>query len=136
MLPTGSTLTPNEALEFKQQSSQTYKIDFEQKRIIGSLNGLEAVKQSIKKILCTSRFEHLIYSDRYGSDIKTLIGKAPALVQSELKRRISEALMQDDRIKDVGNFRFDSSGDSGTVSFVVTSVFGSFSQEQEVKEIV
>ncbi|MCY9511796.1 DUF2634 domain-containing protein [Paenibacillus larvae] len=136
MLPTGSTLTPNEALEFKQQSSQTYKIDFEQKRIMGSVDGLEAVKQSVKKILNTGRFEHLIYSDRYGSDIKTLIGKAPALVQSELKRRISEALMQDDRIKDVGNFRFDSSGDSAAVSFTITSVFGVINEVQEVKEIV
>ncbi|MBH0344357.1 DUF2634 domain-containing protein [Paenibacillus larvae] len=136
MLPTGSILAPDDTIQITQQSSKTYKIDFEQKRVTGTVDGLESVKQSVKKILCTSRFEHLIYSDRYGSDIKTLIGKAPALVQSELKRRISEALLQDDRIKDVGNFRFDSSGDSAAVSFVVTSVFGSFSQKQEVKEIV
>lgn len=136
MLPTGFILAPNDKLQITQQPSKTYKIDFEQKRIMGSVDGLESVKQSVKKILNTGRFEHLIYSDKYGSDIKTLIGKAPALVQSELKRRITEALVQDDRITEVSNFKFDPSGDSAAVSFVVTSVFGSFSQEQEVKEIV
>ncbi|QHZ52151.1 DUF2634 domain-containing protein [Paenibacillus larvae] len=136
MLPTGSILAPDDTIQITQQPSKTYKIDFEQKRVTGTVDGLESVKQSVKKILCTSRFEHLIYSDRYGSDIKPLIGKTPGLVQSELKRRISEALMQDDRIKEVGNFRFDSSGDSATVSFTITSVFGVINEVQEVKEIV
>ncbi|MEV2910697.1 DUF2634 domain-containing protein [Paenibacillus larvae] len=136
MLPTGSILAPDDTIQITQPPSKTYKIDFEQKRIMGSVDGLESVKQSVKKILNTGRFEHLIYSDKYGSDIKTLIGKAPALVQSELKRRITEALVQDDRITEVSNFKFNPSGDSTTVSFTVTSVFGVINEEQEVKEIV
>lgn len=127
MIPQGSTIT-SEAEEV-QQPSRTYQIDFEKGRIVGMVDGLEAVKQAVIKILMTERYEHLIYSTDYGSELKGLVGKEPAFIRSELKRRITEALMQDDRIENVTDFQIDIVGDTATIQFTVVSIYGSFRQE-------
>src|SRR5690606_29056146 len=98
-------------VEEEQQPSLTYGIDFEKGRIIGMIDGLEAVKQAVFLILRTERYRYLIYSTDYGSELEGLIGRDSLFVQSELKRRIREALMQDDRIEDVTNFNIHFNGD-------------------------
>jgi len=87
-------------------------------------------------ILHTERYRYLIYTPDYGSELEGLIGRDPLFVQSELKRRIREALMQDDRIEDVTNFNIRFDGDSALVRFTVVSVFGDFEAEQEVAAVV
>lgn len=121
----------------ERQPSLTYKIDFEKGRIMGMIDGLEAVKQAVFLILQTERYQYLIYSSDYGCElIRDLIGKEPLFVRSELKRRITEALLQDDRIEDVTNFDIEINGDSALVRFTVVSVFGEFKVEQEVTGLV
>lgn len=132
MIPEGALIPPVIEVEEVQQPSLTWKIDFEKGRIVGKTDGLEAIKQAVMKILLTERFRHLIYSPNYGSELHGLIGSEPAFVRSELKRRITEALLQDDRIEEVTNFDVQINGDSATVRFLVATTEGAFTIEREV----
>ncbi|MGK5512060.1 DUF2634 domain-containing protein [Brevibacillus formosus] len=131
MIPTGTTIL-NAPVEAQEQPSLTWKLDVENKRITQMVDGLEAVKQAVYIILETQRFQYLIYSFDFGSELQGLIGKSPLFVQSEIRRLIKEALLQDDRITDVQNVRFQSQGDSMLVEFTVVSVFGDFTMTREV----
>lgn len=131
-IPESMLIPPDAEIVTEQQTSRTYRIDWEKGRIAGFVDGLEAVKQAVYLILHTERYEHLIYSTNYGSELKGLIGKDPLFVQSEIKRRIREALMQDDRIEDVTNFDFQFNEDTVTVRFTVVTTFGSFTEVTEI----
>lgn len=131
MIPAGGSIL-NAPVEEQQQPSLTWKLDLENKRITQMIDGLEAVKQAVFVILETERFQYLIYSFDFGSELQGLIGKSPLFVQSEIRRLIKEALLQDDRITDVQNITFQTQGDSMLVEFTVVSVFGNFTMTKEV----
>lgn len=135
-LPMGTVIPADIPITEEIQPSLTFGIDFEKGRIIGMIDGLEAVKQAVFIILQTERYRYLIFSPNFGSELQGLIGRDSLFVQSELKRRIREALMQDDRIEDVTNFNIQFNGDSALVRFTVVSIFGSFEAEQEVTAVV
>ncbi|MBS5959209.1 MAG: DUF2634 domain-containing protein [Clostridiales bacterium] len=131
MLPTtGDILQKN--LKIVQKPSKTFKLDMENKRIIDMVDGLEAVKQSVYCILNTERFEWLIYSWNYGSELKDLFGKSSGLVKAKIKKRIREALIQDDRISDVDSFFFDINERKLHVTFTVHTQWGEIEAEKEV----
>lgn len=114
-----------EDFEYITQPSKTYKLNIENNTISGGyIDGLEALKQAIYKILNTERFDYLIYSWNYGVEIKNLIGQHMSLVIPELERVIKEALLQDERIEDVTNFEFSINKNIVTVKFTVTSTEG------------
>jgi hypothetical protein len=131
ILPQGS-LTTEFNTESIKQPSRTYKIDFERGRIVGFCDGLEALKQAIYLILNTERYEHAIYSWNYGSELKSFIGIDKAILESEYKRLIKEALIQDDRIDNVDNFIFSYGKDSVTIKFTVFSNLGDLDIEKVV----
>jgi len=112
------------------QPSRTYRISGN--KIQGFIDGLEALKQAIYKVLNTERYEYPIYSFNYGIELESLIGKDPIFVQVELQRRIRECLMQDDRITDVDNFKFELIGDEIKCTFDVHSIYGEITASQEV----
>jgi hypothetical protein len=118
------------ATEETPQTSRTYKITGN--RIHGYTDGLDALKQAIYKVLNTERYEYPIYSFNYGIDLESLVGKDRTYVQIELKRRISECLLQDERITGVDNFRFEGSGDVLKCTFDVHSIFGNLAISREV----
>ncbi|MBU3193458.1 DUF2634 domain-containing protein [Clostridium algidicarnis] len=127
ILPQGATIHSN--IELKQDTTQptkTYKI--KDGRIIGFCDGIEALKQSIYLILNTERYEYLIYSWNYGSELKGVIAKDKDIAESEFKRRVREALLQDNRIKNVDNFIFEYEKDSVLVKFTVFSIYGQFAE--------
>lgn len=130
MIPTGGMVTQN--TQTVEQSSRTWKLDFDQGRVVGSIDGLEAVRQAVLKIIQTGRFVHLVYSADYGGGFASLVGRNPLLVQTELRRQIREALIQDDRIADVRDINVDIVGDTATINFTVISAYGSFQEEVEV----
>lgn len=132
MIPKGGVLSDIQILEYTSQPSKTYYLQLNKGRISGKIDGLDAVKQSTYKILQTERFKHLIYTFNYGIELDGLIGAAPGFIRSELKRRISEALLQDDRIEKIENFKITVNGDSATAEFTVVSQFGSFEVTEEV----
>lgn len=118
------------AAEETPQTSRTYKITGN--RIQGYTDGLDALKQAIYKVLNTERYEYPIYSFNYGIELEDLLGKDPIYVQIELKRRIRECLLRDDRITEVDNFRFEMAGDSIKCTFDVHSIFGNLMVSREV----
>lgn len=133
ILPQGATIDNDlEVEENYIESTKTYKIDFETGRIIGFCDDIEALKQAIYLILNTERYEYLIYSDDYGSELKDLTGKEKDIAESEYKRRIKEALIQDDRINNIDNFIFNYNKDSVLIKFIVSSIYGEFSIDKEV----
>jgi len=119
-------LTTEETIE----TSRTYKITGN--RIQGYTDGLEALKQAIYKMLNTERYEYPIYSFNYGIELENMIGKDPIYVQIELKRRIRECLLKDDRITEVNNFQFEVNGDEIKCTFDVHSIYGDITASREV----
>ena len=125
MIPAGGSLG-TQRLEVVEQPSRTWRLNMERGRVTGLIDGLEAVRQAVFKMLHTERFRHLIYDANYGTEWIGLIGQDPVFVRSELRRRITEALTQDDRIDDVTDYAFDFSGENAVVHFTVVSTFGTF----------
>ncbi|GGG13554.1 DUF2634 domain-containing protein [Paenibacillus aceti] len=127
MIPIGGNLTPE--LEKVQETSRTYRLDFQNNRMAGMTDGLDAVRQAVYKILQTERFAHLIYSNNYGFEGHSLIGRNSGYVRAELNRRVSEALLQDDRISEITEFQVDIQEDQAVASFLVHSLYGDFRME-------
>ncbi len=114
-----------------QMPTRTYKIS--NGRVNGWIDDLEAMCQAVEKILLTERFEWVIYSDNYGIEIQDLIGNDFDLIQSEIERVVSEALLADERIESVDNFDLQQTDRSSLLfSFTVLTVFGEINMEQEV----
>ncbi|HEX2926160.1 MAG TPA: DUF2634 domain-containing protein [Ruminiclostridium sp.] len=118
--------------EISVQPSKTYKMNLSQKTIGGWVDGLDAIKQAVYKILETERYEYLIYSWGYGSQLKELFGETIPSVNPEIKQRITDALLQDDRINSVSDFSFESSGGKVTAVFTVNTSMGSIQIEKAV----
>lgn len=111
MVPTVNDIL-NQDLEVKPQPSLQHhmipdKVNFKDNRIIGECDSITALRQTIFKILNTERYEHEIYSWNYGVELMDLYGRPVTLVCPEVQRRITEALIQDDRITSVDSFTFD-----------------------------
>ena len=134
MIPSIEVLT--EKITEAVYPNKTYKIvvnkDKDVNRISGYTDELDAIAQSIYLILSTERYEHLIYSWDYGVELIDLIGKPMPYVMSEVPRRITEALTQDDRIEDVVDFEFETKGKQLYVKFTVVSNIGNIPTELEV----
>ena len=136
MIPNTTIIDNDIGFEEVVQPSKTYKLDFEKNRISGSIDGLEAVRQAIFKVINTERYEYVIYSWNYGIELQDLFGQPKELVYPELKRRFTEALLQDDRITDVENFSFSEQKGNITVSFTAKTIFGDVDAERTVNGIV
>ncbi|MEK3722319.1 DUF2634 domain-containing protein [Paenibacillus sp. FSL H8-0034] len=130
MIPQGGTLANDPGTA--QQPSKTYRIDPISQRIVGTIDGLESVKQTVSQILQTERFEHLIFSSNYGAEVVDLQGKSEAYIRTELGRRIRTALLQDDRILDLQNMDISVNGDEALAVFTVVTQFGSFEAQKGV----
>lgn len=113
--------------EEREEPSLTYKLDLDAGRIIGKVDGLEAVNQFIRKALITPRFHCLIYDNQYGSEIKDTITSDNAteeLIRSEIPRLVSDALLSDGRVLQVYDFEFDFVLDYCHIRFNADTIFG------------
>ena len=122
----------NNIEEVKEQTSKTYYLNIEKNTISNFCDGIEAMKQTIYCILNTERFEHLIYSWNYGIEIEHLLGESITYVIPELERVITEALMQDSRIVQVYNFKFEVNKNKVIVTFTVITTVGNIDIEKVV----
>jgi len=123
-------LTTGLVVQEQTYQARTYKLS--ETKIEGFVDDLEALRQAIYKILSTEKYEHPIYSFKYGIAWKELIGEERSYVRAELRRMIAEALLQDDRIHEVDGFRFEFLGDICHCTFDVFSIYGDFEMETEV----
>lgn len=123
----------SEGYEIEEQPSLVWKLNGNNDQIRGTVDEIEAVRQAAFCILNTERYEYMIYSWDYGVELEDLFGEPLSYVLPELKRRIAEALTQDDRITGVRDFLFDTSK-RGTVNaaFTIETIYGEIQAEKEV----
>lgn len=112
--------------------SKTYYINRNTNRISGYIDDKDAIIQAIYLILSTERYESVIYNWYYGTEFDSLIGKDRDFVKSELKRRIAEAILEDDRILDVTDFDISFNKDVVNVVFLVETNIGDININWEV----
>ncbi len=132
MLPQGSIENDTEIARHADLPSKTYQLDFKKGCCIRTIDNLTAMEQAIFKILETNRFEKLIYGDDYG--FEALIGKDETFVRAETKRRVTEALLQDDRITAVENIQMVFDMDEVLVSFDCVTIHGTVNMAKAVKK--
>lgn len=122
-----------EDLIIQSPPTHTYKWDYDNARSRGYTDHLEAMKQACYKIIYTERYRHIIYSWNYGIELEDLFGKPLTYVYPELKRRIKEALLADDRVSEVGDFTFSHKKGEVVAHFKVVTEFGEFEMERTVR---
>lgn len=123
----------SEDYEVEEQPSLAWKLSQDGERMAGEVDGLDGIRQTIYAILHTERYSSMIYSWDYGVELADLIGQPVSYVLPEIKRRITEALTQDERIVEVSGFTFDTSKKGiVAVSFEVETTNGTVQTEREV----
>ncbi len=127
---TESKLTENVVIQ--RIPSLTYRVQQEKEIVSGTVEDLEAMKQAVFKILFTERYQYEIYNWEYGMELSDLFGRAKSYVIPELKKRIEEALLADDRIKAVTDFTFGGEKGSLEVNFRVHTIFGVLDVQRQV----
>lgn len=137
-METDLVLDIDEIEEETEQETRTYKIDFENGRIGGMIDGLEALEQSIHKSIMTERYKNLIYSDAYGSEIKdTMMSdeNTDSFLESEIPELIQDALSEDERILGFDDFEFydiEDVPDALAISFIVHTIYGDLVIEEVI----
>lgn len=132
MIPS-TTAFLEQDFEIEEQPTHTYKMNLESGLIRGYADGQEAMKQAIYKILSTERFQYVMYSGNYGIELLDLYGQPISYVCPELERRITEALLWDDRVQGVENFEFNSLKKGEIhVTFTAKTIFGDVVAEKVV----
>ncbi|MFR1834370.1 MAG: DUF2634 domain-containing protein [Lachnospiraceae bacterium] len=121
------------ALQYVNQPTNTFVIDWESRQIAGMDSGLAAMRQAVEIILQNERFRWQVYNSNFGSEFQDLPGEEYDYIKSEIPRRVEEAFSMDNRILSVENYEFEEPAD-GTirVTFDVITVFGDISQEVKV----
>ena len=132
MIPNNSNenLTPD--FEEVVGSTKNYRLIMDKDRIVGYVDGIEAMKQAIYMLLSVERYDHVIYSWNAGAQFKDLFGKPISYVVTEVKKRIKDALLQDDRINAVDSFVVTTKKNSVLVRYVAHTIFGEIEGEKEV----
>ncbi len=116
LFPIETIPAPSENQSSQIKFGRSWRFDFEKGDFITTPTGkvatadeLEAYIQWCQKALLTPRYRHLIYTRNYGSEFEDLIGRGlpREVIESEIKRMATEALMVNPRTAEVGNFVFD-----------------------------
>lgn len=131
MIPTTNDDLIND-FEYEELPTRTFRLNIPSNTITGFTDELEAMKQAIFLILNVQRYEHIIYSWNYGIELEDLFGQPISFVLPELKRRITEALLQDTRITGVDNFSFETTKGKVHAIFTVSTIYGDVEAEKVV----
>lgn len=117
---------------------RTYRMDFQNKRIIGMIDGLEAAEQNMFKALQTRRNAYDIYDDQYGSDIAEKIGNtelSSSYLESDIPTMASDVFLNLEEIVEIDDFLFEIiDGNSIQVSFTATTIFGDTVVEGDIND--
>lgn len=113
--------------EAEEQPSLTYRLDLDKGRIVGKVDGREAVTQAIRKAIITPRFKCLIYDNQYGSEIEEAIVSKDATreyTEAAAEGFVKDALRPDTRILSVQDFAMEFFEDGVRISFSASTIFG------------
>ena len=98
MIPQIGTETIQD-IKFAPFPSFTYNV--KETRIIGDVDGLEALKQSIYRRILTERYAYSIYDGNYGTELEQYIGQSFEFLETTIENTLRDSLLQDDRISNV-----------------------------------
>ena len=113
---------------FVKLPTKTYFV--ENGRIVTKTDGLKAMEQHIDKVLTTERYHDVIYTPFFGIELIDVLGRPSSFVRGVIKKRVTQALMVDERIQSIEQFEIVKvDGDILHVSFVVKTIFGNFKKE-------
>lgn len=111
--------------EFSSYPNNEWRVDFETGEIDDPESSLAVIEQDIRFALETDRYKYPIMGANFGATFDDLIGTDYNYIQSEIVRRIRDALSIDDRIVSIGNFEFKQCAESDIiVSCVVATSLG------------
>lgn len=128
-------LNPFEEDELDGQDTiyRTYRMDTKNHRIIGMIDGADACRQAVYKILQTRRFAHLIYDDQYGCDIFNRIGQiglTEEYFETDIPAMVEDALLYEETVTGIGDLTFTiMDHDSVKVDFDISTIYGPIDME-------
>lgn len=127
------TMLSEDDLEELAPVYRTYAMDHDHGRIRGMIDGKDAVRQAIWKILSTRRFAYFLYDDQYGSDIFNKIGDVdltPEYLDADIPAMVMDALLADARITGIRDFSYEIVGqDEVHIQFVAETIYGEMEME-------
>lgn len=118
---------------FQDQPSLTWIADSVTNRLRGRGDNWEAVRQAVEVIVNVERFKWQIYTPNFGTDYDGLLGTEPGYAASELRRRLEDAFLPDNRILGIKDYAYTFKDVSLTVTFTALTVFGDVPGSMEVK---
>ena len=107
--------------------SLTYRVDLHEGRVLGMIDGVEAVRQAAMLALLTPRFKCRIFDNQYGSEFYRLIADPDAtqeLVEAEIDRMVRDALRHEHRIVEITSIDSEFYGAYVHITIGMTTVYG------------
>ena len=117
----------------EKMASRTYQLDQEAEHILGYVDGKEALEQAVEKVLKTPRYAYEIYDWSYGSELDQLMGRPLLEAERKAEQYIKEALLWDERIKEIKNIQWEKEKESLWIYFHVVTEEGVIEIKQEVR---
>lgn len=116
------------------QPTKTYLMDFENRRIVGRIDGLTAMVQGVQKLLSTIRYAERIYSGDYGSELDTLIGQPFSYIKAKARVLLEEAFSADERIRGIRRLEVvQTATDEANIKVTVATEYGEIYAEHTIK---
>lgn len=126
MLPSNTEMPEEESFGIVSQveTSRTYRLDRTNMVITGMCDEKESLIQALYKILNTEIVTYMPYDGSYGIQLIDLAGMPKTYVESEVRDRIQDAVLADERFVSVGDFKSSWKKESLHISFTVTAADG------------
>lgn len=106
-----------------RQPGLTY--GYNEENIAGKVDGQDAVKQAIHKMLLTERYGDAIYGEDYGVELEQYIGKGYGYLVAGIEDTLKDALLQDDRITDINVTEVKDLGNGeASITFTASTIYG------------
>lgn len=131
MLPQ-SGIDLSHGIIFQDQPSLTWMADPVTNRLRGQGDGWAAVRQAVEIIVSVERFKWQIYTPNFGTDYAGLLGTEPGYAASELRRRLEDAFLPDNRLLGIKDYQWTFDSESLTAVFTVQTVYGDVASSMEV----
>ena len=122
-------------VDAEEKPSRTYRLDLDKGRILGMVDGQEAVRQAIRKAIITPRFKCLAYDNQYGSEVEAAViqkDATPEYAKAVIPGFVRDALRPDTRVLDVYNFDFEFEDDTVRIAFDADTIYGTVRIEEVI----